>query len=522
MIRLQEALGVEEYPNVFDHFDIVAGAGTGAIIVCLVGRLRVPVRQAIKYYQRLADVFSKKRPIGGDEGAFKINKLATVMKAIVRDATGDEDTAMLDTRIDASRSKTMVFAMSKHNVNAAVPAIFRSYQGAKNQLDDCAIWEAVCASMAHPELFRSFDVGRGPLRQSYVGGTLGCGNPIEHVLVEAKALFPDRYLSSIVSIGAGHTRTIQISQPRLLNIMVSTNAEIAMKDIAKDCEAAAQRMITRFQQVPNVYFRFSVEQGMQDVKLCDWEKLGEVKAHTAAYMRRADIDARLGLAVNVVKVRIGSVHMGTIDGQVHPPPVHSAIVMLCPAPTPVFTGREDIIRRVVECLSGGDKKRCVFVLHGMGGAGKTQLALKVVERTNGMWSDLVYVDATTRETTVKALESFAQAKCIGTTHQDTLAYLSNRRERWLMLVDNADDPSLGISDYLPRGDHGSILLTSRLADMALLGRGSMSDCRMSNMKPEETLELLLKTTRMRPSELTGEEGRAANDLIKLSVNEYAP
>ncbi|QRV88530.1 patatin-like phospholipase protein [Ceratobasidium sp. AG-Ba] len=355
MTRLQHKLGLEGYPNVFDHFDIVAGAGTGAIIVCLVGRLRVPVRQAIEYYQRLTDVFSKKRPIGGDEGAFKINKLATVVKAIVRDATGDENTGMLDTRLNADRCKTMVFAMSKHNMNAAIPAIFRSYRGANNQLDDCAIWEAVCASMAHPELFRSFDVGQGPLRQSYVGGTLGCGNPIEHVLVEAKALFPDRYLSSIVSIGAGHTRTIQINQPRLLNIVISTNAEIAMKDIAKDCEAAAQRMITRFQQVPNVYFRFSVEQGFQDARLCDWEKLSEVQAHTNAYMGRADIKSRLGLAADVVRGRTGSVYMSTIDGQVQAPPVQSAVAMLCPAPTPVFTGREEMIEQVVECLSGGDK-----------------------------------------------------------------------------------------------------------------------------------------------------------------------
>jgi Cdc6-like AAA superfamily ATPase len=44
-----------------------------------------------------------------------------------------------------------------------------------------------------------------------------------------------------------------------------------------------------------------------------------------------------------------------------------------------FTGREDILAQMRDCFFNGSRKRNVFVLYGLGGAGKTQIALKFVE-----------------------------------------------------------------------------------------------------------------------------------------------
>ncbi|KAG9089644.1 hypothetical protein FS749_001177 [Ceratobasidium sp. UAMH 11750] len=506
MSRLQRVLGLNQYPNVFEHFDIVAGTGTGAFIVCMVGRLRVPVEQAIPYYQRLSEVFPKKRPIAGDLGRFRMRKLQEIIKGIVREVTGDENTKMVDTRPDASECRTMVFAMSQHNLNATRPCVFRSYEVVANRMADCAIWEAACASMAHPEAFKSIDIQDGPLCQTFVGGALGCSNPIEHVLAEAKSLFPDRHVSSITSIGAGHTHTIQISQPSLLGNILPTNALIAMKDIAIDCETAAQRMAVRFQHAPDVYFRFSVEQGMQRMEMNDWERLSEVHAHTRAYMRLAETNTRLERATKAIGEGKKTIRMAHIGQATH--------VRQCPSPTPMFTRREDKIAQVTACISRDDAKRCVFVIHGMGGAGKTQIALKAIEQTHPMWTDVVYVDAKSRETTIGALEEFATAKGIGSTHQDTITWLGSKRERWLLVFDNADDPSLGISSFMPRGDHGSILITTRLADMALLARGPRSACNVSSMEPAEALELLLKTTRIAPESITSDEREEGLKLVQ--------
>src|SRR3984957_20545554 len=51
----------------------------------------------------------------------------------------------------------------------------------------------------------------------------------------------------------------------------------------------------------------------------------------------------------------------------------------CPPPTPVFTGREDVLSQMHVYFSGNIGKRHVFVLHGLGGAGKSQISFKFVE-----------------------------------------------------------------------------------------------------------------------------------------------
>jgi predicted acylesterase/phospholipase RssA len=434
----------------------------------------------------------------------------------------------------------MVFAMSKHNMNAGIPSIFRSYQVADNRLSGCTIWEVLCASMAHPELFKSIEIGKPPTSEWFVDGSLGCNNPIAHVLAEAKSLFPDRHVSSVTSIGTGHARTIRIPNLSLLHRVLPVNVSRVMKGLATDSERVAQEMAVRFRGTANVYFRFNVDQGMWNVRLSDWERLSEVTVHTRLYMLREETKEMMDRSVRAIKERLPSismVHIGTstlenlcrllshkhfsavhADGEIQTPTLQQTTgVKMSPSPTPVFTGQEAKIEKVENCIACGDKQRCVFVLHGLGGAGKTQIALRVIEKTHNMWTDIVYIDATSRETTASTLEGFATAKMIGKTYEDTIWWLANRRERWLMVFDNADDSSLDISDFFPAGNHGSILITTRMADLALLARGPESDCNVTSMEPGEALELLLKTARMQ-EELLGEaEREAAIHLLEVCV-----
>jgi hypothetical protein len=190
-------------------------------------------------------------------------------------------------------------------------------------------------------------------------------------------------------------------------------------------------------------------------------------------------------------------------------------VKICPAPTPVFTGHEDKIQQVARCILRGDKERCVFVVHGFGGAGKTQIVLKTIESTLDMWTDIIYVDATSRETVISALEGFAKAKEIGSEYDDTIHWLRSHRERWLMVFDNADDPTLGVSEFFPLGNRGSILITTRISNLGQLTRGPESDCSVSIMHREEALELLLKTAHINGDLMIDTERDAAVRLLEV-------
>ncbi|QRV82813.1 kinesin light chain [Ceratobasidium sp. AG-Ba] len=473
----------------------------------------MPVDRAIHYYLRLTGVFSDRKLLGTT--MYKTTKLKNVLKGIVKDVTGDENAKMMVGGASGEQTKTMIFARSKHNMNAGMPRIFRSYQVVANQMPDCALWEAVSASMAHPELFKAVEIGDAYTRESFIDGGLGSTNPTAHVLIEAKALFPNRHLSALVCIGAGHSSTIEISEASWFRRLIRNTVLQATKRIAEDAEQMAQNIAMRFRSTPGVYFRFSVDQGMQRLASNSWEKLKMVTTHTRAYMHHTRTNLEINQAVRVIGARKGVVKMEHIDGEICGLDKDmTTSVKLYPAPTPVFTGREDIISQIAESISHGNRKRCVSVLYGLGGSGKTQLALKMVEVTHDMWSDIVFVDATTKETATAALASFAKKKRIGESHENALNWLSNRRERWLMVVDNADDPTVNINQYLPAGTTGSILITTRIEQYALLACSWDVSYRVANMRPEEALALLFKMAGMSDSETPGTERIAATQLLE--------
>ena len=47
-----------------------------------------------------------------------------------------------------------------------------------------------------------------------------------------------------------------------------------------------------------------------------------------------------------------------------------------------------------------------------------------------------------------------------------MSWLQDTSHKWLLILDNADEPSINLSPYLPAGVNGSILITSRLSDCA--------------------------------------------------------
>lgn len=165
---------------------------------------------------------------------------------------------------------SIVFAMSKHNMNAGIPIAFRSYISTTNNGPDCTIWEALHATMAHPDLFKGIEVDDCSVRYSFVGGELGGSNPIAHVLAEVKQVYPDRHVSCILSVGAGHARTIHLPNLTLPQRIFRTEEVVAMKNLATDSEGVAEDMEARFETTPGIYFRFNVDQGMQEIGAGNW------------------------------------------------------------------------------------------------------------------------------------------------------------------------------------------------------------------------------------------------------------
>ncbi|QRW08184.1 kinesin light chain [Ceratobasidium sp. AG-Ba] len=515
MKRIQVEDGLADTPLVEDYFDIVAGAGTAAIIMTLTGRLGMKTEEAMTCFAKLSsEVFSDKNLVG--KPAFKALKMEKALKDILCSQTGQVDEPMLDMRITSKKPKTMVFAMSKYSPSGSVPTIFRSYQS-DNPGPNCTIWQALRAATAHPEMFKAMEIeDASGIRESFVDAAMGCSNPIEHVLKEAKRLYPNRQLASIISIGGGHPRAIQIPNPSPLNRIFPAKLINAMQAIASDSERMAETMAERFQETPNLYFRLNVEQGMQSIWLGDWGRLGEIKAHARAYMQKVEPDGILRRAVKAIKEQQGVVSVNDIDGVVRAKKYPQAFdIKECPTPTCAYTERYKPVQQAIDCLThdlAGDRR--VFVFYGLGGAGKTQLALQTVKRTREHWSYVIYVNAASLETLSGTLRAFAVARGIGNTHEDTLRWLATLREPWLLFFDNADDPSLQLQHYFPESETGRIMVTTRSRNTILLARGPESACNVSGMEPDEALRLLFTVARVNEGTLSDEERNAAMSLTQ--------
>lgn len=137
------------------------------------------------------------------------------------------------------------------------------------------------------------------------------------------------------------------------------------------------------------------------------------------------------------------------------------------------------------------------VLYGLGGIGKTQIALKFAEDKRDRFDSIFWIDASSTETVEQCFQDVALLLRLPVGNNDTfirsvkhrLAQMRNKR--WLMIFDNADDISL--VPYLPQGNHGCILITTRNSRVKrYLSPLDQQAYHVEEMPPDEAVELLLR------------------------------
>jgi tetratricopeptide (TPR) repeat protein len=143
-----------------------------------------------------------------------------------------------------------------------------------------------------------------------------------------------------------------------------------------------------------------------------------------------------------------------------------------PACNPGFTGRDGMLAAVRDRLLAGDRA-VVQALHGMGGVGKTQLAIEYAHRFADSYDVAWWVNAEQAGLIGDQFAALGMALgCIQpgagseTVRAAVLADL-RQRGRWLLVFDNAEDPA-DIRSWLPGGG-GHVLITTRERAWAEIG-----------------------------------------------------
>lgn len=200
-----------------------------------------------------------------------------------------------------------------------------------------------------------------------------------------------------------------------------------------------------------------------------------------------------------------------------------------------FVAREEELARIHETLRHGSDRR-IAVVHGLGGMGKTQLAVAYAKRHRGDYSAMFWLNARD-ETTLK--QGFVTVAERILREHPSVVYIANtvqsgdldecvgavkrwfdqpKNNRWLIIYDNYDNPALDrnrrsqstkhqdlseadsdanddanaisrsydIRPFLPDTYHGAILITTRSAKVKIGRQVALGKLK----EPKDSVEIL--------------------------------
>ena len=147
----------------------------------------------------------------------------------------------------------------------------------------------------------------------------------------------------------------------------------------------------------------------------------------------------------------------------------------------LFKGRDAFLDRLHEALTREQEKHAAAVtgkaLHGLGGIGKTRLAVEYALRHESEHSALLFVSAETPERLTTGLAALAAPDILDLPEKDAredeikisaaIGWLENH-PGWLMILDNVDDgkAAAAVEKLLARLRGGQVIITGRIANFS--------------------------------------------------------
>jgi tetratricopeptide (TPR) repeat protein len=190
---------------------------------------------------------------------------------------------------------------------------------------------------------------------------------------------------------------------------------------------------------------------------------------------------------------------------------------------PYFTGREELLRRLAASLRAGEtmgisQPRAVS---GLGGVGKTQLALEYAYRYYQDYDAVLWTRSDTQEALISGFVAFAGLMQLP-EHEErdqreivqAVKHWLMSHTRWLLLLDNADDLTL-VRDFLPPAGRGHTLLTTRASSMGRLAHAIEVDA----LDSEPGALLLLRRAERLAPDAPLEQADVSERAIALSISQ---
>ncbi|KAH8587243.1 hypothetical protein B0O99DRAFT_747744 [Bisporella sp. PMI_857] len=502
--QLMETIDPENPPKPCDYFDMIGGTSTGGLIAIMLGRLKMSIDDCIDAYLSLSDrIFQKKRHCvtvkGNIQGRFDSEELVQAVKEVVAAQKLKEDALLKD--LSDNACKVFVCATSKETSETICLSSYKSPCSSSDLLNSVKIWEACRATSAASSFFDAIAVGR--FGEEFVDGATGANNPVWEVWNQAQLLWGPQPLEEkikcLVSIGTG----VPSLKPFRDDVLHFGETLVS---IATETEQTAERFRRDKAHLDDrgQYYRFNVDRGLEEIGLEESKKRKEIAAATRRYVGSQGVFKQMQACADNMTGREYFGEYRTVFSLKGVPRVSKFIER----PAEIAELERVLLPEKQSCR----QKR--FVLHGLGGIGKTQLAVEFASRYQRRFSGVFWLDGRSKDSVMQSIASCASRIPEGQISQSSKTYAAGSngdinivvqevigwlaREdnvSWLLVFDNvdrdygnhaSDSNAYDVMQYFTGANHGSVLITTRLAKLEQLGDSQ----RLGNVNQDQARAIL--------------------------------
>ncbi|KKF92089.1 Patatin [Ceratocystis platani] len=379
---------------------------------------------------------------------------------------------------------------------------------------ECKIWEVARATSAMDNLFKPIKLGRES--EKFINSSFGHSNPCKILIQEAAELLSGQQEMLILSNGTGLSSAIE---------MGNTKRSIgrSLEKIATSSRRVADELGTEHSSKPQRYYRFNTANGQGSIAASDWVEPSEVAAHTKNYLneKQDDIKRFTKVLINGFPlVPENPVRPDESDGfvPVYHIPFHE---------NHRFVGRQDILSKLDDQLFTRTGFQQVALV-GLGGMGKTQVALKFAYTVKNKYADysVFWLTAASMDGFRNSCKELAAALGIDASDdEDPRILVKNYLDaticgKWLLVLDNLDDPGLldaaakesKISTFLPKSDDWRIMFTTRSKSVAWLAVKTDS-LELEEMSSEDLTTILMRSVEGHDDQSHIHNEQSVNELL---------
>jgi len=194
-----------------------------------------------------------------------------------------------------------------------------------------------------------------------------------------------------------------------------------------------------------------------------------------------------------------------------------------PSPrNPFFTGREELLQQIHTslCVDHPAALGPSCALHGLGGIGKTHLALEYAYRHAPEYAAVFWITAESAKTILTSFLTIAamlQLPDQQEADQQRIIVAVQRwlttHSGWLLIWDNLEEMEL-LQRFLPPASRGAVLITTQRQALGTLAQG----LELPTMTPEEGMLLLLRRAKVLSPQVMSEQ---MHQLAVSNPTEYA-